>query len=166
MPTLVLDERRVAPASLGANAEAHARVQRRFAEETLGWPVWGMSPSAAPTGSAYGEYGVRPLGTLGYGDGAVTPHAAALALAADPEAARANLRTLVSRYDLWGDFGLYDAVDPVTGTVSRTYLALDQAMLFVAVANHLTGNRIPARFAADPMVAPALPVLAAERFFD
>ena len=64
------------------------------------------------------------------------------------------------------DVGLYDAVDPASGTVSRTYLALDQAMLFVAVANHLTGNRIPARFGADPMVAPALPVLAAESFFD
>jgi hypothetical protein len=166
MPTLVLDERRLAPASLGANDVAHARVQRRYAGEILGWPVWGLSPSASPAGSGYGEYGARPLGSLGYGAGAVTPHASALALAAEPEAATANLRTLVSRYDVWGDFGLYDAVDPATGAVSRTYLALDQAMLLVALANHLTGNRIPARFAADPLVAPALPVLAAERFFD
>jgi hypothetical protein len=166
MPTLVLDERRLAPASLGANDVAHSRVQRRYAGEILGWPVWGLSPSASPAGSGYGEYGARPLGSLGYGAGAVTPHASALALAAEPEAATANLRTLVSRYDVWGDFGLYDAVDPATGAVSRTYLALDQAMLLVALANHLTGNRIPARFAADPLVAPALPVLAAERFFD
>ena len=50
--------------------------------------------------------------------------------------------------------------------MSRTYLALDQAMILVALANHLDGNRIPARFAADPLVAPALPVLAAESFFD
>ncbi len=166
MPTLVLDEMRWAPESLGANARAHVAVQRRFAAESLGWPVWGLSPSAAPGGDAYGEYGVRPLGALGYRAGAVTPHASALALAVAPADAVANLRQLVARYDVYGDFGLYDAVDPVTGTVSRTYLALDQAMTLVALANHLTGGRIPARFAADPLVARALPVLSTERFFD
>src|SRR5206468_12537284 len=155
-----------APESLGANDRAHVEVQRRFASETLGWPVWGLSPSAVPGAEAYGEYGVRPLGALGYHAGTVTPHASALALAVAPEAAVANLRQLAARYDLYGDFGLYDAVDPATGAVSHTYLALDQAMTLVALANHLTGGAIPARFAADPLVAPALPVLGAERFFD
>src|SRR5262249_48073138 len=40
MPLLVLDEGRVAPESLGPNAVAHATVQRRYALETLGYPVW------------------------------------------------------------------------------------------------------------------------------
>ena len=80
MPGLVLDERRYAPASLGRNDRMHAVIQRRYALEKLGYPVWGLSPSASPATGAYGEYGVKPLGTRGYTAGAVTPHAAALAL--------------------------------------------------------------------------------------
>jgi hypothetical protein len=165
MPTLVLDEARHAPGSLGANDVAQATVQRRFASEELGLPVWGMSPSATPDGD-YGEHGVPVLGTLGYAPGAVTPHAAALALAADPAAATADLRALATRFAAYGDFGLYDAVDPRTGAVAPVYLALDQAMILVAVANHLRDHRIQQLFAADPVVAPALPLLAAERFFE
>jgi hypothetical protein len=166
MPTLVLDEPRLTPASLGANGAAHVAVQRRFAGETLGYPVWGLSPSSTPANTGYGEYGARPLGSLGYGAGAVTPHAAALALAVDPAAATANLRALAERFDVYGDFGFYDAVDPASGEVAHAYLALDQAMLLVAVANHLCGGCVQRRFAADPIVSRALPVIAAERFFD
>src|SRR5262249_39090106 len=75
MPTLVLDEVRWAPRSLGPNDVAHALVQRRYATEELGYPVWGMSPSSTPAGASYREYGVRILGSLGYDAGAVTPHA-------------------------------------------------------------------------------------------
>src|SRR5205823_1251767 len=96
MPALVLDEARWAPGSLGANAAAHVDVQRRFAVEELGYPVWGMSPSMTPARDVYGEYGVRVLGVLGYGPGAVTPHAAALALGVAPEAA-GDLRELARR---------------------------------------------------------------------
>ncbi|HJQ83545.1 MAG TPA: glucoamylase family protein, partial [Candidatus Binatia bacterium] len=166
MPTLVIDERRLAPASLGANDAAHVAVQRRFATEALGYPVWGISPSTIPGTIGYGEYGVRVLGALGYAAGGVTPHATALALAVDPAAAIANLRALATRYALYGDFGFYDAVEPRTGTVARTYLTLDQAMVFIAAANWLTEGRIQARFAADPIAMRALPVVAGERFFD
>jgi hypothetical protein len=65
MPTLVLDEPRIAPASLGLNAVAHATVQRRYALETLGYPVWGLSPSSIPPGDGYREYGVRVRGIRG-----------------------------------------------------------------------------------------------------
>ena len=166
MPTLVLDEPRLAPASLGANALAHASVQRRYALETLGYPVWGMSPSAAPAGAGYGEYGVRVLGSLGYPPGVVTPHASALALVVTPEQAIANLRRLAARYDIYGDFGFYDAVDPVRGDVVRAYLALDQSMILIAAANYLTNGVVQRRFAADPIVAKVLPLLSAENFFD
>jgi hypothetical protein len=166
MPALVLDEPRLAPGSLGANDAAHASVQRRYAVETLGYPVWGMSPSATPTGVGYGEYGVRPLGSLGYPGGAVTPHAAALALAVTPREAVANLRELATRYDLYGDYGFYDAADPTNGRVTRTYLALDQAMILIAAANYLTDGVVQRRFAADPIVANVLPLLAAESFFE
>lgn len=166
MPTLVLDEPRLAPASLGANGRAHVAVQRRFAAEVLRLPVWGLSPSLRPAGDGYGEYGVRPLGSLGYGTGAVTPHASALALAVEPDAALENLQRLARDFDAYGDWGLYDAVEPAGGRVARSYLVLDQAMSFVALANHLCGGCVQARFAADPVVARALPVIAAERFVD
>jgi hypothetical protein len=166
MPTLVLDETRWAPTSLGANDRAHVTVQRRWALEELGYPVWGLSPSATPAGISYGEYGVHVLGSLGYGAGAVTPHASALALTVAPEEAVANLRRLAGRYDVYGEYGLYDAVDPGSGEVAHAYLALDQAMILVAAANYLTGGAIQGLFAADPIAARALPVVGAERFFD
>ncbi len=166
MPTLVLDEPRVAPASLGANDVAHAVVQRRYALETLGYPVWGLSPSAIPPGDGYREYGVPVLGIRGYGAGIVTPHASALALAVTPAEATANLRRLAERYDLYGDYGLYDAVDPTSGEVARTYLALDQAMVLVALANRLHPHVIQDLFASDPIAARAIATLGDERFFE
>jgi hypothetical protein len=154
------------PASLGANDAAHVLVQQRYATEMLGYPVWGMSPSATPAGNGYGEYGVRVLGSLGYGAGAVTPHAAALALTVDPDTAIANLRALATRFPAYTDWGFYDAVDPRSGAVARAYLSLDQAMVFIAAANWLTDGRIQAHFAADPILQHALPVVRDERFFD
>jgi hypothetical protein len=166
MPTLVLDEVRHAPASLGANDQAHVTVQRRFATETLGLAVWGFSPSATLAPGGYAEAGVPDLGTIGYAPGVVTPHASALALAVDQTAATANLRALAARPGLYGDFGFYDAVDPKTGAVAPVYLTLDQAMIFLAVANRLCDGCVQRRFAADPIAARALPVLGAERFLE
>ncbi len=166
MPTLVLDELRLAPESLGANDRAHVTVQRRFATETLALRVWGFSPSANLAPEGYAEAGVPDLGTIGYAPGVVTPHASALALAVDPPAATANLRALAAQPSLYGDFGFYDAVDPKTGAVASVYLTLDQAMIFLAVANHLCDGCVQRRFAADPIAARALPVIGAERFFE
>lgn len=166
MPALVLDEQRWAPLSLGANDVAHATVQRRYATETLAHPVWGMSPSSIPTTDGYGEYGVPVLGTRGYAPGAVTPHAAALALLATPQEAVADLRALAARFPVYGEYGYYDAVDPRSGAVARTYLALDQSLLFLAVADYLKPHCLQERFASDPIVRRALPVIADERFFD
>jgi hypothetical protein len=166
MPSLVLDEQRYAPASLGLNNRRHAVIQRRYALEDLGYPVWGLSPSASPATEGYREYGVKPLGTLGYPAGAVTPHAAALALGVMPEAALANLRQLAQRYPLYGDFGFYDSVEPVSGQVAYDYLYLGQAMLFIAVINHLTDDAVHRLFDADPIIRRVLPLLRAEQFFD
>jgi hypothetical protein len=166
MPTLVLDEPRLAPESLGANDATNVAVQRGYATQVLGYRVWGMSPSSIPGKQDYGEYGVKVLGVIGYGPGAVTPHAAALALAVDPAAAITDLQELARRYPVYGDWGFYDAVDPVSGVVAYTYLTLDQSMSFVALVNHLTGHRIQRLFEADPIVRRALPVIAHEHFFD
>jgi hypothetical protein len=83
-----------------------------------------------------------------------------------PEAAMANLRALADRYDIYGEYGFYDAVDPRSGTVAHKYLALDQSMLFIAVANYLDGGIIQQRFASDPIMQRALPMIADEDFFD
>ena len=166
MPLLVLDELRYAPASLGRNALAHTELSRRFTLEHLDYPVWGLSPSSTPSGDSYGEYGARTLGVRGYPAGAVTPHAAALALLTEPAAATANLRQLAERYPIYGDFGFYDAVDPKTGQVAYNYLALDQSMILIALANHLRDGAIQNYFAADPIIQRVLPLLAKERFFD
>jgi hypothetical protein len=165
MPTLVLDESRYAPRSLGRNGATHVAIQQRYALDVLGYPVWGVSPSASPRGG-YGEYGIAVLGVLGYDAGAVSPHASALALRVAPEAAIDNLRRLAARYDVYGDFGFYDAVEPRSGVVAHQYLALDQAMLFIAVANHLGSSGVSQRFASDPIVQRVLPLLGAEDFFD
>ena len=148
------------------NDEAHATIQRRYALEELGYPVWGMSPSATPTTDRYAEYGVRALGSRGYRAGVVTPHAAALALSVTPSAAIANLRRLAGAHDMYGDYGFYDAVDPISGEVAYAYLALDQAMLFISLANYLNHGCVQDRFASDPIARRALPLLADESFFD
>jgi hypothetical protein len=166
MPTLLVDEQRLAPRSLGRNARAHVAVQRRYALEELGWPVWGMSPSASPGAHGYREYGVPVLGARGYADAAVTPHAVALALPVAPRAATENLRRLARSYDLYGEYGFFDAVDPRSGTVGPAYLILDQAMLFLALANHLDAGIVQRRFASDPIAARALSILADEDFLD
>jgi hypothetical protein len=165
MPLLVLDEAQYAPASLGRNALVHTGLQRRFALEHLGYPVWGLSPSSMPTGDRYGEYGARILGMRGYPGGAVTPHAAALALLTEPAAAIANLRRLAERYPIYGDFGFYDAVDPHTGQVAYNTLALNQSMILIALANVLKQGVIQRYFIADPIMQRVLPLLGAERFF-
>ena len=167
MPILFVDERHLAPKSLGKNAEVHVEVQRRWASEVLGWPVFGLSPAVAPGPDGYQEYGVPVLGTSkSYHDAAVTPHAVALALAVAPEAATATLRELVKRYDVYGEFGFYDSVDPKSGEVGTAYLALDQGMLFLALANHLKQGLVQRLFAADPIAQRALPILADEDFFE
>ena len=146
---------------LRVNNAAHVRMQMRYATETLGYPVWGMSPSSTLDDS-YSEYGVPVLGARGYESGVVTPHASALALDVDAAAAVANLRALAMRFDAYGEFGFYDAIDPVGGGVAHAYLTLDQAMTLLAVAGRLDGSRLRRAFASDPIVVAALPLLQAE----
>ena len=166
MPPLLLDELRYAPKSLGRNDQAHAAVQERYASTGLGYGVWGVSSSATPAGDGYSEYGVRVLGARGYKAGAVAPYASALALGVVPQLALANLRSLADHFDMYGEYGFYDAVDPVSGSVAYKYLALDQAMLFIAVANYLGDHCVQKHFAADAIVQAVLPMIADEDFFD
>jgi hypothetical protein len=166
MPGLLLEENRYAPASLGKNSQVHTDIQRIYALEDLDYPVWGMSPSSVPNSNRYDEFGVKILGSMGYKDGVVTPHAAVLALITRPEEATANLLQLRQRYDAYGEFGFYDAVDPRSGQVAWKYLCLNQAMILVSLANHLANHAIQNHFAADTWVQNVIPLLSIENFFD
>lgn len=164
MPLLVMDEVKYAPNNLGKNDITHTQLQRIHAMDDLHYPIWGMSPSSTADGQGYTEYGVPKLGVGGYKAGAVTPHAAVLALMTDPVEATKNIRRLIKDYPVYGDYGLYDAVDPFTRQVGRNYLCLDQAMILVALANHLKDHAVQKYFAQDPIIQRTLPLLKIEKF--
>lgn len=165
MPTIIIDEKQYAPENVGTNDVIHAVIQRRYALEVLKYPVWGMSPCSMTAGNGYSEYGVKVLGVRGYKAGVVTPHASALALYVTPAEAIANLRQLIGKYDIYGQYGFYDAVDPVSGEVAHKYLVLDQGMIFLALANYLGDQCVQKHFAADPIAQKVLPMLKDENFF-
>jgi hypothetical protein len=83
---------------------------------------------------------------IAYRNGVVTPHAAFLALDFAPAAAWQNLANLRLDFRLFGWGGFYDAVNVETGEVAQYYLALDQGMIMVAIANALLDDRLQAYF--------------------
>ncbi|MDD3906300.1 MAG: glucoamylase family protein [Candidatus Omnitrophica bacterium] len=165
MPTLIIDERRLAPKGLGLNDERHAVIQARYALEKLEYPVFGMSPSCVPEGG-YSEYGAKPLGMKGYKAGVVTPHATFLALEFIPKECVKNLRTILQKYNAYGEYGFYDAIDVKTGKVAVKYMCLDQAMSFIAINNYLNKGAIRKRFHNDPIAKNAEELLKVENLFD
>lgn len=174
MPTIILKEKELAPEGLGLNDKNHVQGQIRYALDEMKQPVWGMSPSSTPEGG-YSEYGATPFGSKGYKPGVVTPHASFLALEYAPEEVIKNLRKMIELYDIYGEYGFYDAVrvapDPTkkeiqAGLVARKYLALDQAMIFVAINNYLNNGAIRNRFHADPVMKKGESLLSSEKFFE
>lgn len=165
MPTVIIDEQQYGPENVGTNDVVHAVIQRRYALEVLNYPVWGMSPCSTTASNGYSEYGVKVLGVRGYKAGVITPHVTALALYVTPAEAIANLRHLIEKYDIYGQYGFYDAVDPVSGEVAHKYLVLDQGMIFLALANYLGDQCVQKQFAADPIAQKVLPMLKDENFF-
>ena len=149
MPTVVLNEKELAPEGLGANNAVHALGQYRYATEELNQPVWGMSPCSVP-GGTYAEYGAKAFGIKGYKPGVVTPHASVLTLEYVPKEAVANLRKMIELYDIYGEYGFYDSVDIESGKVARKYYALDQGMILVAINNYLGDGPIRRRFHSNP----------------
>jgi hypothetical protein len=176
MVPLLVPEETWAPHSWGVNHPLYVKAQIYHGKEEAGYGYWGFSPSNNPDGG-YREYGVDPIGlnpdgyasdqerTLvdygfegcrpgapppdDYGRGVVTPHASFLALDFERGQALANLAKLSRKFDAYGEGGFYDAIDVVTGTVSRYYLALDQGMIMAAIANDLTGDAFQAYFAQE-----------------
>lgn len=175
MAPLVVPEEDWAPRSWGRNHPLFVRAQIHHGLREAKYGYWGFSPSNDPHGG-YRTYGVDAIGldSLGYtsdkeettvdlgyagcreaqplpeeyGDGVVTPHASFLALRYAPHAAMGNLAALRRDFDSYGPGGFYDAIAVRSGTVSKSYLALDQGMAFAALGNALTGDRLRRYFAA------------------
>jgi putative glucoamylase/uncharacterized protein DUF3131 len=163
MANLVVPETTWGPASFGLADARWAQVQRRYATQALGYPVWGISPSGtADDTGGYGGFGVEGQ-RFGTGQGlalcttcatetVVSPHASAIALPVMPGAALANLQALRRDYPgvYSADGGFYDAVDPTTGAVGHRRLVLDQSMIMAAVDDALNGGALQRYFARDP----------------
>lgn len=134
MPSLVLKEKELGKKALGLNNERYAHLQIQYAKEK-GYKAWGFSPAATPDG--YSEFAATPIGTSGYkDDGTVTAHATFLALDYAPKEAMENIKAL-AKLKAYGKYGFYDSVNVKTGKVAEAYLALDQGMIMVSIANHI-----------------------------
>lgn len=168
MPSLVLKERELAPEGLGRNNRAATEIHIDYALNRQGYPVWGISPASTSSGQVwrYGEYGVKYLGVKGYRDeGVIAPYATFLALDTLAEHAIDNLRRLVKLYPIYGEYGFYDSVNVRSGRVNTQYLALDQGMTLVAIANYLRKGVIQDYFHRDEAGRRAETLLSEEQFF-
>jgi hypothetical protein len=160
------------------------QVQRRYATQQLGYPVWGMSPSStADDTGGYAGYGVAGKAFPYHGAGAtaadpnqrlaqcsdcadesvVTPHASFIALDPAPDAAYRNIMKMKQMFpDVYGSRGFYDALNPTTGAVGHRILVLDQSMIMGAIDNALRDRALQRHFAADHVSAVAREYLGLE----
>lgn len=157
MPNLVVPETLYGPDGFGGNDQDYTRAMIAYDTQALGYKVWGLSPASTPddTGN-YLAYGSAALGTdpsdTDYVTGAVAPHASFLALATLPQSAFRNIETMRTDFpQSYGPYGFYDSLNPTTGEVAHRYLVLDEAMLFTALDNALTGQTMQRRWANDPV---------------
>ncbi|MFH0909283.1 MAG: LamG-like jellyroll fold domain-containing protein [bacterium] len=133
-------------------AESAARfAQAQITRQALNnYPAWGWSPCAVPSGY---------LGIGQLVDTVVTPHASALALADLPVRVIGNLRALEKdlRFKSYPLHGFYDSVvynsTFTVGQPTAKYLALDQSMIFLSIANYLNPTNTRMRFAASTVGA-------------
>lgn len=167
MPTMVIHEAKFAPRSLGMNNKIATELHRDYAIKEKNYPVWGISPASTSDGRRwmYGEYGVKKLGVKGYPErGVITPYVSFLALDSLPEEAIANIRKLLT-FSIYGEYGFYDSITFPSGKVNTQYLALDQGMVLIPIANYLKKNAIQEYFYKDPVGKKTRELLEEEDFF-
>ncbi len=167
MPTMVINEKKYAPKGLGLNDKTVTELHRDYALQEKKYPVWGISPASTADGRRwqYGEYGIKRMGVKGYPDrGVITPHASFLALETLPKDALKNIRKLLT-YEIYGEYGFYDSITFPSGRVNTQYLALDQGMELIPIANYLKNGVIQEYFHKDPVAQKAKDLLGQEDFF-
>ncbi|HLD30507.1 MAG TPA: glucoamylase family protein, partial [bacterium] len=154
MPSLVIDEKRWARNNLVRNNSLYIKAHILKSQDK-GYSVWGFSPGATPEGN-YGEFGVPEIGCKSreqgqYGDEVVSPYAVFLALDYHTKETIENIRNLLKHYpEAYGPYGFFDGVRVTDGDVASSYLVLDQAMIFIAINNHLNKGIIRRRFEESP----------------
>ena len=167
MPTMVINEKKFAPKNLGLNDKIATELHRDYALKEKKYPVWGISPAATADGRRwqYGEYGIKRLGVKGYPDrGVITPHVSFLALETLPKDAIKNIRALLT-FNIYGEYGFYDTIIFPSKKVNPQYLALDQGMTLIPIANYLKKGVIQEYFHKDPIGKKAKEILGEEKFF-
>lgn len=195
MVPLVVPEEEWGPDSWGVTHPLYAESMIEFSMDEADYGYWGHSPSSNPAGGyrEYGiDYiGMEPNGYAAdvdrltlvdpgwddpncfrapdpiedYGQGVVTPHAAAIALDFAPEAAYENLVNLETDFpDLYGPGGFKDAVNVETGQIADRYLSLDQGMFMAALANELRNDRLQHYFSHGAVEKALRPLMAMEEF--
>ena len=93
----------------------------------------------------------------------VTPHASFLALDVLPQQAFDNIQSLLLQYPgIYGAYGFFNAVNPITGSIGHRYLVLDQSMIMAALDNALNDRAMQRHFARDPVSVAAQTYLSAE----
>ena len=119
-----------------------------------GWPdcPGGRPPQPDPPPSAYTN-------------GVVTPHAAFLGLLYRPQEALANIRRMERDFPgLYTPLGFRDSVNVDTGTVSTSYLSLDQGMVMAAIGHALERDMLRDAFATSEFRRELRPVIGVEEF--
>ncbi|PIU48541.1 MAG: hypothetical protein COS94_01650 [Candidatus Hydrogenedentes bacterium CG07_land_8_20_14_0_80_42_17] len=172
MDNIFLDERNT---EMGASIADFAWHQIRTAK-TFNLPLWGWSNCNVP-GAGYTEGGFLPLNV-------VTPHVSALVMEYYPKHAIENLKAFelrgmrdkfVKDEKPWGFRDSYDlrceimaesrhtASDSIPKRVfdgrDRRYLSLDQAMLFLSIANYVEDGIVRKIYASDPFVKKGIELL-------
>jgi len=135
LPGIFIDQRQTL---MGRSAKFFAEAQITHANNICA-PVWGWSPSSSPCGYGY-------IGNGKLWDEIVTPHASVLAVIYHPEIVVQNLESLeemgvraplnMNTPDDF-NFGFRDSINWTGEEISGKYLTLDQAMIFLSIANYL-----------------------------
>jgi hypothetical protein len=100
-----------------------------------------------------------------YGQGVVTPHAAAITLDFAFDAAMRNLENLERDFPgMYGPGGFKDSVNVATGQIADRYLSLDQGMFLAAVANELRNDRLQHYFSHGAVERALRPLMSLEEF--
>jgi hypothetical protein len=169
MPAIFVPEAVWAPDTWGVNEARTVALQREYAMDEKGYGYWGFSPSACP-GEGYSVFGVPPIAweADGYpserdGEVVVTPHASAMALMVEPDAAADNLARIEDELGAYGPGGFLDSVDTRTGRHAGRHLSLDQSMVLGALANVLADDCVRRWFCTPEVEAVLRPVVAGRR---
>lgn len=162
MPLLVMQNY---PETLLA-ATYHAAVKRQISYGRQHRVPWGISESAYNLRDMQMNYQYRAFGVPGLGlksglgrDLVIAPYATVLALPVEPRATVANLKTLIQD-GVWGDYGLYEAVDytrerlppGAQRAIIHSFMVHHQGMSLLAIDNYLHKNVMQQRFHREAMV--------------